>query len=35
MHITKIIQGNPKYWGGRELLKQSHGESFLSAFNHQ
>ena len=27
--------GNPKYWGGRELLKQSHGESFLSAFNHQ
>jgi len=27
--------GNPKYWGGRDLLKQSHGESFLSAFNHQ
>lgn len=27
--------GNPKYWGGKELLKQSHGESFLSAFNHQ
>ncbi len=27
--------GNPNYWGGRELLKQSHGESFLSAFNHQ
>jgi predicted ATPase len=27
--------GNPKYWGGRELLKQSHGESFLSAFNNQ
>lgn len=27
--------GNPRYWGGRELLKQSHGESFLSAFNHQ
>jgi predicted ATPase len=27
--------GNPKYWGGRELLKQSHRESFLSAFNHQ
>lgn len=27
--------GNPKYWGGRGLLKQSHGESFLSAFNHQ
>lgn len=27
--------GDPKYWGGRELLKQSHGESFLSAFNHQ
>lgn len=27
--------GNPQYWGGRELLKQSHGESFLSAFNHQ
>jgi predicted ATPase len=25
--------GNPKYWGGRELLKQSHGESFLAAFN--
>ena len=27
--------GNPNYWGGRELLKQSHGESFLSAFNNQ
>ncbi len=27
--------GNSKYWGGRNLLKQSHGESFLSAFNHQ
>ncbi len=27
--------GNLKYWGGRKLLKQSHGESFLSAFNHQ
>ena len=27
--------GNPRYWGGRGLLKQSHGESFLSAFNHQ
>ena len=27
--------GNPKYWGGKELLKQSHGESFLSAFNNQ
>lgn len=27
--------GNPKYWGGKDLLKQSHGESFLSAFNHQ
>jgi predicted ATPase len=24
---------NPAYWGGRELLKQSHGESFLAAFN--
>lgn len=27
--------GNPQYWGGKDLLKQSHGESFLSAFNHQ
>jgi predicted ATPase len=27
--------GNPKYWGGRELLKQSHGESFLAAFNYR
>jgi predicted ATPase len=27
--------GNPSYWGGRELLKQSHGESFLAAFNHR
>jgi predicted ATPase len=27
--------GNPDFWGGRRLLKQSHGESFLSAFNHQ
>lgn len=27
--------GNPAYWGGRELLKQSHGESFLSAFNNR
>ncbi len=27
--------GNPNYWGGRELLKQSHGESFLAAFNHR
>ncbi len=27
--------GNPAYWGGRELLKQSHGESFLAAFNHR
>ena len=27
--------GNPNYWGGRDLLKQSHGESFLSAFNNQ
>jgi predicted ATPase len=25
--------GNPAYWGGRDLLKQSHGESFLAAFN--
>ena len=25
--------GNPRYWGGQELLKQSHGESFLAAFN--
>jgi predicted ATPase len=25
--------GNPNYWGGKELLKQSHGESFLAAFN--
>lgn len=25
--------GNPAYWGGRELLKQSHVESFLAAFN--
>lgn len=25
--------GNSAYWGGRQLLKQSHGESFLSAFN--
>jgi predicted ATPase len=27
--------GNPSYWGGRELLKQSHGESFLAAFNNR
>jgi predicted ATPase len=27
--------GNPAYWGGRELLKQSHGESFLAAFNNR
>jgi predicted ATPase len=27
--------GNPNYWGGRELLKQSHGESFLAAFNNR
>jgi predicted ATPase len=26
---------NLKYWGGKALQKQSHGESFLSAFNHQ
>ncbi|MEZ5072699.1 MAG: AAA family ATPase [Bacteroidales bacterium] len=36
-HLSEYIDkhGNPSYWGGRELLKQSHGESFLSAFNHQ
>lgn len=36
-NLSKYIDehGNPTYWGGRELLKQSHGESFLSAFNHQ
>ena len=36
-NLSKYIDeyGNPQYWGGRELLKQSHGESFLSAFNHQ
>lgn len=36
-NLSKYIDehGNPAYWGGRELLKQSHGESFLSAFNHQ
>jgi predicted ATPase len=36
-NLSKYIDehGNPKFWGGRELLKQSHGESFLSAFNHQ
>lgn len=27
--------GNEKYWGGRKLLRQSHGESFLSVFNNQ
>lgn len=27
--------GNTHYWGGKELLKQSHGESFLSVFNHR
>jgi predicted ATPase len=27
--------GNPAYWGGRELLKQSHGESFLATFNNR
>ncbi|MEN8122188.1 MAG: AAA family ATPase [Bacteroidota bacterium] len=27
--------GNKKYWGGRKLLGQSHGESFLSVFNSQ
>lgn len=27
--------GNTQYWGGKELLKQSHGESFLSVFNHR
>lgn len=29
------MESDPKFWGGRHLLKQSHGESFLSAFNHQ
>ncbi|MGK7395789.1 MAG: AAA family ATPase [Candidatus Cyclobacteriaceae bacterium M3_2C_046] len=27
--------GDPKYWGGKKLLHQSHGESFLALFNHQ
>lgn len=26
---------NAKFWGGRKLLGQSHGESFLSVFNNQ
>ncbi len=27
--------GDPRYWGGKKLMRQSHGESFLSVFNHQ
>lgn len=36
-NLSKYIDenGNPNYWGGAGLLKQSHGESFLAAFNHQ
>ncbi|MBN2649263.1 MAG: AAA family ATPase [Prolixibacteraceae bacterium] len=36
-NLSKYIDenGNPNYWGEQELLKQSHGESFLAAFNHQ
>jgi predicted ATPase len=36
-NLSKYIDenGDPRYWGGQELLKQSHGESFLAAFNHQ
>jgi predicted ATPase len=36
-NLSAYIDENsdPKYWGGKELLKQSHGESFLAAFNHR
>jgi predicted ATPase len=36
-NLSKYIDknGNPNFWGGQELLKQSHGESFLAAFNNQ
>ena len=36
-NLSKYIDryGNEKYLGGRKLLHQSHGESFLSVFNSQ
>ncbi len=32
-HRISTKTETPNNWGGRELLKQSHGESFLAAFN--
>jgi predicted ATPase len=36
-NLSKYIDENAnlKFWGGKQLVHQSHGESFLAVFNHQ